>query len=78
MCFTSGGRHQHDAKCSWGVTREIVPVPPVVAAAHAGADTDEDEVRARFESWRDIERAVVDEERRAKAYERLERELRSY
>ena len=72
MCFTSGGRHREDAKCGWGTYREITPPPAVVPAA---ADEDAADVEARYASWREIERAVSDAQRRADAYDRLERAL---
>ena len=57
------GRKETGAlKPAWGVT----------------ADGDAERARARYESWRDIERTVSAEQRKAEAYERLERELRSY
>ena len=72
MCFTSGGRHREDAKCGWGTYREITPLPAVVPAA---ADEDAADVQARYESAREIEQAIRDEERKAEALARLEREL---
>ena len=68
MCFTSGGRHRDDAKC-WGTYRAIEPAPVPPADAEAA------DVEALYEAAREIEQAIRAEERKAEAYDRLEREL---